>query len=262
MLFLIMILSLLLTQPCNFQTKSGLFDHVFEDTFAATVQGDMSEEKKLFLIKTGQTREVILEKARNSLQAMFNDGKYRFSVKARWIPGSLLNVAPDKILEVQPAGTVQRNMVFDAVYQEESHHKTAQIQLAVDTERKIPVAVERINSGIVLSAHKLEMRWISVSHNREQLADSIEQLEGKTLRRTLKAGQPIRNSDISTEFFIKAGDPVTIIFEKNGIHIGLKGEARQNGAEGEEIKIYSDETRKRYLGKVLSPGMAKWQQTL
>jgi flagella basal body P-ring formation protein FlgA len=61
---------------------------------------------------------------------------------------------------------------------------------------------------------------------------------------------------------VRAGDAVTLIFKEKGIQVQLTGEARQNGAKNDEIRIYSEETRKKYLGKVVRPGVAIWKQTL
>ncbi len=213
-------------------------------------------------LENDRTRQLILKKAKTALQSGIKDEQHRISIKARWIPGSLLNVPPQNILDVQPSGPVQRNTIFDVSYTYRSHRETAQIQLLVDSEYKIPVAASRIQAGEKLTAENLQLKWVSIPNNRGQLAFSIEEVEGKTVRRTLAPGQPVRMIDITTEYIIHAGDPVTVVYEANGIHIGLKAEARENGSMGDEIKIYSEETRKRYVGKVQSPQKVIWQKTL
>lgn len=234
MLFLMVILSLFLSD--------GIADHLLADT--------------------EQTREAILEKAKISIQSRFDEDHHRFDVKARWIPGSLMNIEPESIVDVQPAGPIERNTIFDVTYKQRSQYETVQVQLIVDKEYKIPVAVSRIMAGEKLNAENLELKWVSVPYNRSQWVGSIEELQGKTLRRSLAPGQPVRQIDVTTNYVIHAGDPVTMIYEENGIHIGIKTEARENGSIGDEIKIFCDETRKRYVGKVQSPGTVIWKKTL
>ena len=106
------------------------------------------------------------------------------------------------------------------------------------------------------------MRWVSVPYDRGQLVESIEEIEGKTLRRSLSGGQPIRHADVSSSYLVEAGDTVELIYEQNGLRIVIEGEARQSGAQDEEITIYNKETRKRYVGKVSSPGVVIWKGTL
>jgi len=83
-----------------------------------------------------------------------------------------------------------------------------------------------------------------------------------TLRRTLAMGEPVRRSDITTDYLVKAGDTVDVIFFDDGMQIILSATARQNGAENEDIRVYSEQTRRTYLATVRSPGEVEWKRTL
>ena len=103
---------------------------------------------------------------------------------------------------------------------------------------------------------------MALDRNRGQYITSKKQLIGKTLRRTLLSGQPVRKSDISRELIIRAGDQVSMIIKRSGIQIQVTAEAREDGARGDRIKVYSKETRKNYLGEVIRPGVIEWKSTL
>ncbi|WP_340103554.1 flagellar basal body P-ring formation chaperone FlgA [Rhodohalobacter sp. 8-1] len=210
----------------------------------------------------GETREVIIRKALNALNTSHDSDAYRFSVTPRWIPGSLERVDAAKITSVEPEGNVERYTNFTVTYRERGRTQTANVQLMVETERMLPVATQRIMSGDILENRSLEMRWVSVPYDRGQLVEQINEIEGKTLRRTLSDGQPIRYADISSDYLVEAGDTVEMIYEQNGLRIVIEGEARQSGAQDDEITIYNKETRKRYVGKVSSPGVVLWKGTL
>lgn len=209
-----------------------------------------------------ETRERILALALESLEASYDEELYRFSVSARWMPGSLLALQPGDILSVQPKGAVDRYTHFEVSYRAGNRNRSSQVQLSVDIERKLPVASRRILNGEQISAADLELRWVSVPNDRGQLVDEATLIDGKTIRRNLVKGQPVRHADVSSEFLIDAGDSVKMIFEDQGVRIELTGEARQSGAQDDEIRIYSNETRKRYLGRVIGPGVVQWQRTL
>jgi flagella basal body P-ring formation protein FlgA len=208
------------------------------------------------------TREVIIRKALEAIRQSHDPDTYRFSLTPRWIPGSLERLDSDKITSVEPEGNVERYTNFTVTYRDRGRTQTANIQLLVETERLLPVASERIMSGDVLEESSLDMRWVSVPYDRGQLVEKVEEIRGKTLRRTLSDGQPVRHADISSDYLVEAGDTVNMIYEQNGLRIVIEGEARQSGAQDDEITIYNKETRKRYLGKVNSPGVVLWKGTL
>jgi len=211
---------------------------------------------------TTETREVIVKRALDALNRNHDPESYRFSITPRWIPGSLEQLDAGKITSVEPDGNVERYTNFTVTYRDRGRTQTANVQLMVETERMLPVASQRIMSGTELESSSLTMRWVSVPYDRGQLVDQMEEVKGKTLRRTLSDGQPIRYADISSEFLVEAGETVEMIYEQNGLRIVIEGEARQSGAQDDEITIYNKETRKRYLGKVSSPGVVLWKGTL
>lgn len=208
-----------------------------------------------------RTEEVILEKATEALQADFDSEAYRLEVAARWIPSRLLKISPERIQAVNVEGRVERFTNFQVSFRQDDHYRNVEIQLAVEIEQKLPVANRRIMSGEVINAGDLDQQWIPVTRKRGQMVTDENRLIGKTLRRTLLPGQPVRSTDISRKYIVEAGDRVKLIFKENGIRIEIAGEALQNGAKDDEIKIYSKETRKKYLGRIVSPGVAKWEKT-
>lgn len=209
-----------------------------------------------------ETKKVILQKALETLKERFDPDKYRFRLSARWIPGSLLRVEPERIRSVEVVRGVDRYTNFDVVVRNGSHRQHTQIQLAVHIEQKLPVLTRRIGKGEVLQAGDLAIQWVVVRHNRQELITETQSLIGKTLTKSMLPGQPVRHSEVSGRYLIEAGDLVQLIFKSGGFRIELTGEARQSGAKNDEIRIYSKETRKKYVGKVIAPGVAKWQKTL
>ncbi len=209
---------------------------------------------------TEDAREKIVRLAESAIIRNYGKENYRVSLEPRWIPGKVESEDPDRILSVQPAGEISRYTNFDVHLA--GRNRAVQVQFRLEIERKLPVARERILAGTILSAEDLEIRWVSIPHDRGQLLAEIEEAVGKTLRYTLAAGQPLRHQDLASEILIEAGQPVTLVFEDHGLRIELQGEARQSGGKGDEITIFSKETRKRYTGRVLRPGIALWKRTL
>ncbi len=207
-------------------------------------------------------RQVILDMALESLQNRYDRNTCRFEVSPRWIPGSLAQLSGEAIREVTPRGKVERFTEFDVIYEVRESRQKARIQLQIDMEQKMPVMRERMTAGTVITEEVIDIGWVPVSRDRGQLVADPAEIMGKTLRRTLAMGEPVRKADITTEYVIEAGDAVTLLLMNNGVRIDVMAVARQDGAVDDDIRLYSDETRRTYLGKVEGPGRVLWIRTL
>lgn len=208
------------------------------------------------------TEQVIMDKALESVYARYDANQYRFVLSKQWIPGGLLSIKPDHIRSVELEGTLRQYATFQVRYLEAGKASTAEIQLKVEAEQILPVLKARKSQGEVLSEEDFHNQWVQINPERDQPITSSKRLSGKTLLRTLNAGQPVMAGEISSPFIVEAGEPVDLIFYHQSIRVLLKCDARQNGTEGEEIQIYCKETRKKYAGEVKSPGVVQWKKTL
>ncbi|MFO7846555.1 MAG: flagellar basal body P-ring formation chaperone FlgA [Balneolaceae bacterium] len=255
-----MMLAMMWTDGVDLQGKTGVSmqEAAWNSLSPADRQtGDIAVEGA----RTSDAKDTIVAKAEDALAALYDMEVYRFEITPRWIPGSLQKVPADAIIRVEPEGQVERYTNFEVRYTDGGSHQTASVQLMIETERKLPVAASRIMGGGVLEPGDLRTEWVALANNHGQLVENREYVKGKTLRRTLAAGQPIRYADITSEYIVEAGDRVRLIYEQNGLRIELEGEARQSGAQDEEITVYNKETRKRYSGKISSPGVVLWTKT-
>lgn len=228
------------------------------------INGHQMNTPLIYALEPGNNRTslVILEKAKELISEAIDDENMRLHLSVRWIPGAVYRVSPSDIISMKMIGTAQKYTSFEVTYRTNQWHHTAQVQLLVDIEKKIPVAARRIMYGEILDHTNLTYDWTSVQFQNSQLVESAEHLYGKTLRRSLATGQPIRRADVAAEFLIHAGEDVSLLFEEDGIMIAITAQARQDGELDESIILYSRRTRMRYLGRVVRPGVAKWEQTL
>jgi flagella basal body P-ring formation protein FlgA len=214
------------------------------------------------LAEADDTKTLIIKQARQQLENRFASGKYRFDLQPRWIPSRLLKRSPQQIIGTQLQGAVRRYTNFKVVYQQQGNRKSAEIQLKVKVKQKLPVVVSRVERGKKLTTNKLTIQWVTLSQNQGTYITDLEKLKGKTLRRTLLSGQPVRKSYVSRDLIVKAGDEVKVVINKMGIQVQVTGSARENGAKGDRIKVYSNETRKKYVGEIIRPGVIQWKSTL
>lgn len=210
------------------------------------------DEMKSFLIK----------QAHEQLERHYSAVEYRFEIQPRWIPNQLLKQSPTQIKSVQLSGQIRRYTNFEVVYINRGNRNRAEIQLKVKAEQKLPVVTDRVRKGAKLEEDVLSYQWVSITQRGESYFASTKELIGKTLRRTLLPGQPIRKSFVSRDLIIKAGDEVRVFIKRRGIQVQVSGEAREDGAKGDRINIFSNETNRKYVGEVLRPGVIQWKSTL
>jgi len=207
-------------------------------------------------------RSVILKEAKEQVEDYFFPDSCRIRITPRWIPSHLLQVKPQNITRVALKGAVQRYTNFEVSYKDGQEIRRVEIQLTLQVSKKIPVTTHRLPQGKAIEKKDLAYQWKSIFKYNGPLINDIRQLQGKILKHTLLAGQPIRQSYISRKYLIKAGDQVEIIIRRQGFLVQLSGEARENGAKGDEIKIYNRETRRKYVGEVIRHGVVIWKKTL
>lgn len=207
------------------------------------------------------TKSRILELAGSDLEQHLNADEYQFDLVARWIPGSLLLVGPENIHSVKVSGNVEQYTRFVVTYQTRAGRQSAEIQLKVEAEQFVAVALDRIKSNEAISISDFELRWVPVKLGRDRFVSSLSKLQNKSIRRSLLPGQPVRAHEISSPILVIPGQQITMIYKAGAIELGLDCESRQSGSADEDIQIYCQETRKKYTAKILGTGAVQWLRT-
>jgi len=221
------------------------------------------ESGSILLRKTAtETQERVLELARIALGKQYDSDLYRFDIKARWIPRSILDLAPDRIQTVKPTERIERYTTFEVSYHMNDRVEASQIQLVIEIEKRLPVANQRIPSGETIKEEMLGELWVPVSISRGQLVENSDELVGYKVRRTLAPGQPVRHAEVTKGFLIQSGETARLIFDETGVRIEIEVIAQSSGEQDEEIIFFSEETKNRYLGRITGPGVAIWRKTL
>lgn len=104
--------------------------------------------------------------------------------------------------------------------------------------------------GHVLTPDDLEVGQVSTTVNDiyfEKPSDII----GREIIANLSKGQPILSRHLQTNWIIRKGAPVQIIYQRAGINILAPGKALDNGQLGEVIQVTNTASKRQVRGKVV-----------
>jgi flagellar basal body P-ring formation protein FlgA len=74
---------------------------------------------------------------------------------------------------------------------------------------------------------------------------------GMQMRRSLRAGQPLRTADVAKPDLVQKDDNVTLIFESAGIYLTARGKAIDNGSEGDAVSVLNLQSKRTITGTVV-----------
>lgn len=124
--------------------------------------------------------------------------------------------------------------------------------------RQVLVAASNLSAGQMLTAElvrtePMEADKISRAHLLE-----MSGLEGYELIRTLRAGEPLRTTDLRPAVMVKKGELVLLtVGRAKEFEISVRLEAMQDGRLGEQIKLRNSESGRTLNGVVTGKGLVK-----
>ena len=122
---------------------------------------------------------------------------------------------------------------------------------------EVPTVNRRIAKRDVI--RKGDIEWIkmrSAQVNRNVIVDA-EQLIGKTPRRGLRPGQPIRSGDVRTPIIVTKGSLVTMVLKTGNMVLTSKGRAVDNGSMNEAVRVMNTKSKAVIEAIVTSPNMVR-----
>lgn len=91
------------------------------------------------------------------------------------------------------------------------------------------------------------------------IVTSLGDVVGLEARRTLRAGETLRLSDLRHPVLVAKGSTVTMVFEAPGVVLTATGRAMSEGGLGETVTIQNPATYRQISGIVIGPGQVQAQ---
>lgn len=106
---------------------------------------------------------------------------------------------------------------------------------------EVPVLAGSVQRGDILSAADFETAELTESRARGAVFP--EDAEGLEARRNLAAGRIVRDRDLVEPRLVRRGDQVSILVQSGALKITARGEALEEGAEGDTVRVVTDASR-------------------
>ena len=118
----------------------------------------------------------------------------------------------------------------------------------------VPVFTRRIMPNEIVRA--TDLTWVKM-RSGPMLANNITLLEdvlGKTPKRPIQAGQPIRQADIGAFTLVQRNELVTMILRTRSMTLTVQGKALDDGGEGQTIRVQNPKSNRTVEARVTGPG--------
>lgn len=88
---------------------------------------------------------------------------------------------------------------------------------------------------------------------RDAITDRKEAI-GRAARNSLQSGRLLQTADLMKPELVQRNESVTLIYRIPGISLTVRGKAVESGAEGDEISVRNEQSKRTVQGIVVGPG--------
>ncbi|WP_438316381.1 flagellar basal body P-ring formation chaperone FlgA [Candidatus Caldatribacterium sp. SIUC1] len=137
----------------------------------------------------------------------------------------------------------------DIVAEDGTQRKT--VRFALSIYRPVVRARKDLTARATIGPEDVAVSVEPVSFATEKACTALEEVLGKPVRKTIRAGDPVVPTALGKDVLIKRGDLVTMVAEYGGIVVTTTGKARGEGTLGDRIVVENTSSRKRVEGIVV-----------
>lgn len=117
----------------------------------------------------------------------------------------------------------------------------------------VPVLNRRLAPGETVAESDIEWTTLPADRIGATVVVDAADLLGKTPRRPIRPGVPIRMTDLAVAIAVTKGSLVTLALQTPTMQLTVQGKAMQNGAIGETIRVLNTTSNRTLEGVVVSP---------
>lgn len=228
--------------------------------------------KQVIGVMTGDIKEVQVTRLARTLASKDIEHAVAGALERRFGLGEAANITitfdrsvGETRLEASNTGTLQpvatrfdaRSGRFDIAFEIANDGNASPTKLrftgtAVETV-EVAVLTRDIDRAELLKASDLSLERRPKAEVTGEPA-SRDRSIGMQLRRTMRAGTPVRAADIVKPDFVVRDQAVTIIYQVPGLYLTTRGKAIESGAEGDSVSVLNLHSKRTLTGIVTGRG--------
>lgn len=201
-------------------------------------------------------REVSEEEVRAAIESALSAQQREITVR---------QVRYDKPVQVAPGAlTLQAQELFSHIPGQIAFMITAKsgglddtrfkVSAVVEEWRELPVAARSLPRGTLLEPSDIVMARLNTRSLPRDIADSPSKIIGMATSGGISNGEAFQRSKLIIPPTIEVGAPVTMIVRSGSLEATASGVALESGADGDEIKVRNDSSKRIVTGKIVGNG--------
>jgi len=205
---------------------------------------------------TALTHDDVAYALRQELRAEGLDGRYELDLRNRTFNVSLPVDSPFD-LSINNLNYDRDSGRFNAVVRVWGPEFAAQEATIDGTARaliEIPVVTRNVRKGEVVDEADVIWTEVRESDLRYSTVRDIEALAGKEAKRMIRANTAVRSTDVWAPRLVRKGDLVTITVQTRLMVLQTNGQAVEDGALGDVVRVTNLKSRKTVQGVVSGDG--------
>lgn len=122
----------------------------------------------------------------------------------------------------------------------EDSRQVRYLQAQIDIIGSYVVAARDIERGTLITSEMLSQRGGNLSDLSSQALTNESEIVGKVAQRTIRAGSSFLTNSLQAPLLVERGQRVTVIVQGTSFRVSREGEALENGALGDRIRVRFD----------------------
>ena len=122
---------------------------------------------------------------------------------------------------------------------------------------ELPALIHPVTPGAVITAADLTQIKVRRDTLAPDVGSDADQLIGKTPRRALRAGEPVRLVDLQMPVLVHKGELVTMLLETGTLHLTAQGQAMEDGARGALIRVSNSKSSRLLDATIVGSGLVR-----
>ena len=118
----------------------------------------------------------------------------------------------------------------------------------------VPVLSNRVLRGDIIRDGDVEYIRMSAERVQRDVIVDASELIGKTPKRGMRAGQPVRGTDVTRPLLVPKNSLVMIVHQVHNMTLTAQGKAIEAGADGDVIQIKNAQSNQVIEAEVIGPG--------